>query len=141
MHSYMVSSNYSNLIIIIIIIIIIIYLRIFICIKYSNQIQTIFTLLYSFKYSYLMLIIFKQIYLTHRWDHKNTIPGQSRAGSNGNEGVLHIPRAPELEPHYQMLLSIIPTIGFWAQGVLPFHKGCSQCILTPANRVSGLMIN
>ena len=37
-----------------------------------------------------------------------TTPGQSRSGSNGNEGVLH--RSLELEPYYQMPFSVIPWI-------------------------------
>ena len=32
-----------------------------------------------------------------------TTPGQSGPGSNGNEGIP-IPKAPELEPHHQMVL-------------------------------------
>ena len=32
-----------------------------------------------------------------------TIPGQSGPGSNGNEGVLHIPKAPILKPHHQIV--------------------------------------
>ena len=33
---------------------------------------------------------------------------QSGPWSNGNEGVLHIPQTPELEPHHQMHFSVIP---------------------------------
>ena len=43
-------------------------------------------------------------YLTHRWHPKGTItPGQSGPGSNGDEGVLHIPRTPELKLHHQIV--------------------------------------
>ena len=39
----------------------------------------------------------KQVYLTHRLDpNNNTTPGQSRFGSNGNEGVLHIPQSDRI---------------------------------------------
>ena len=51
-----------------------------------------------------MLIIFKQIYLSHRCDLTYTIsPSQSGPGSNSNEGVLHI----ELDPHCWMPFSVI----------------------------------
>ena len=47
-------------------------------------------------------------YMTYRWDLTGTItPGQSRPGSNANEGVLTlIPEAPD---HlHQMMFSVIP---------------------------------
>ena len=34
----------------------------------------------------------------------------SRPISNGKEGILHIPRVSELEPHYWMQFSAIPRI-------------------------------
>ena len=34
-------------------------------------------------------------------------PGQSGPGSNGNEGVLHIPKAPKLETHHLMQFSVL----------------------------------
>ena len=37
-----------------------------------------------------MLIVFKQIYLTHRWTLTGTTtPSKSEPGSNGNERVYH----------------------------------------------------
>ena len=39
---------------------------------------------------YQIQIIFKEIYLTHRWDP------QSGPGSNSNEGVLHTPQSWKL---------------------------------------------
>ena len=32
-----------------------------------------------------------------------TTLGQSGPGSNGNEGILHIPKAPRQEPHNQIV--------------------------------------
>ena len=50
----------------------------------------LFAQLYSFMYSYPILIIFKQIYLTNMWDPDKSITSdQSRLRSNNNEGVLH----------------------------------------------------
>ena len=38
-------------------------------------------------------MIFKQIYLTHRWDiNSTTTPSQSEPGSNGNERVHYTPQ-------------------------------------------------
>ena len=37
-----------------------------------------------------------------------TTLGQWRTGSNDNEGVLHTPQSPELEPHHRMQFSVIP---------------------------------
>ena len=40
--------------------------------------------------------------LTIQWFRVTNTPGQGEPGSNGN-GVLHIPQAPEVEPHYPMV--------------------------------------
>ena len=50
-----------------------------------------------------------------------TNPSQSGSGSNGNEEVLHIPeKLKKLEPHHQMLFSVIPrTVIGGERGVLP----------------------
>ena len=53
---------------------------------------------YGFKYSYLILMIFKQIYLTHRWDPNRYY----LSGSMKN--------APELESQHGMQFSVIPRI-------------------------------
>ena len=36
-----------------------------------------------------------------------TAPGQSKAESNDNQGVLHISKASELEPHHHMQFNVI----------------------------------
>ena len=36
-----------------------------------------------------------------------TTPSQSWLGSNGNEGVLHIPQITKLEPHHYMHFNIV----------------------------------
>ena len=53
--------------------------------------------LYGIKYSYLILMIFKQIYLDKILTETTTV-GQSRPGSNGNEGVKHIPQISRPRP-------------------------------------------
>ena len=55
-------------------------------------------------------MIFKQIYLTNKEDLTGTIsPIHRRPACNGNEsGIPQSPKFPELEPHYQMQLSVIP---------------------------------
>ena len=52
--------------------------------------------LYGITYFYVRVIIFKQIYLTHKNGilTGTTIPSQSEPESKGNEGVLHT--SPEL---------------------------------------------
>ena len=37
---------------------------------------------------------------------------QSRLKSNSNEGALHIPQTPGLEPHHQMQFSVTPRTHF-----------------------------
>ena len=39
----------------------------------------------------------------------NTTPGQRVSGSNGNEELLHIPKAAGLEPHHHIVLYTIAT--------------------------------
>ena len=62
----------------------------------------------AFMYSYLILVLFKQIYSTRRWEKltKTTIQVQSEPSNNGNEEVLHT--------HHQIHFSV-PTslVWFW----------------------------
>ena len=39
----------------------------------------------------------KQFYLTHRWDPNRYYHKNSESGSNGNEGVLHIPQSSKIQ--------------------------------------------
>ena len=65
-------------------------------IKYSYLTQVNCIKLYGFKYSYLILIIFKEIYLTHKW---------SEPGSNDNKmRTLHL---SELKPHHQTQFCVV----------------------------------
>ena len=62
--------------------------------------NVLFGQLYDFKYSYLILITYKQFYLIHRWDPNKHY--HSRSESNDNKNVTTLLRAPELEPYHQM---------------------------------------
>ena len=68
-----------------------------------------------------------------------TTPVQSGLESNANEGVLHIPQTPRLEPHHQIQFSVIPRIlkflFFSKQLTLSHHllaplklKGLDRCL-------------
>ena len=53
------------------------------------------------------MIILIKIVNSSIWLKDRTLTGtstltQSGPGSNGNEGVLHIPQTPKLDPHYLM---------------------------------------
>ena len=68
-------------------------------------IQIIWIHLYGFRYSYLILIIFKQINWTHRW----TLTGTTvlcPCGPWSNDATFS--KAPKLEPHYWIQFSLIP---------------------------------
>ena len=81
------------------------YLRLVILfVKYSYLIQTTSTQSYGFKLI-VIIIMTKQFYLTHIWGNL----GQSGPESTDNEGVLHIPYTPWLEPHHQMQYVILRT--------------------------------
>ena len=59
-----------------------------------------------------------------------TTPGQSRPGSNGNEGVLRIPQGPSVtRTSSSDCLVSYPGLSFW--GSLIPQQRCSQCILQP----------
>ena len=64
-----------------------------------------FALSHGTCYSYIMLSIFKQVYLTYEILTSTITPGQSGPGSNGNKGILS--RAPEVEPYYFMQFNVI----------------------------------
>ena len=53
--------------------------------------------------SYRIQIIFKQIYLTHKWDPNRN----HRSGSEGTGQWTGILQSPKVEPHHQMQLSVI----------------------------------
>ena len=63
------------------------------------------TLLYGIKYLYLIQVICKQIYLSHRWDYQ-VLPFQVRV----DPGVMPMKgyaRTPELWPHHHMQFNVI----------------------------------
>ena len=64
------------------------------------------TLLYDMKYSYLIQIICKQIYLTNRWDPETGTSVQDKTWpqSKGNGGIFL--RTSELEHNHQMWFSV-----------------------------------
>ena len=64
-----------------------------------SQCSFVCTQLNGFKYSYLTLII-NIVWPINETLTITTNPGQSRLGSNNNEGVLHI---PGLELHQQVV--------------------------------------
>ena len=54
------------------------------------------------------MIIFKQIYLTHKWDlNRTTILSQSGPESNGNEEVLHTPQISRTGASQSDVVSVI----------------------------------
>ena len=55
---------------------------------------------------------FKQIYLTHRWGPQIGTNTPKRRGYYDNDMVLHTIQSPEMEPHYQMQLSLIQVFGW-----------------------------
>ena len=88
---------------------------------YSFLIIIIHLQLYQFKYSYLILIIFKcpiDGTLT-----STTTAGQRGAESNDDEGYSTFPRFPEPEPQQWMQFSVIPKIPFLGGAILPLCKG------------------
>ena len=67
--------------------------------------------------SYRIKIIFKQTCLIHRFG-----PNKYCHSITWCEGVLHNPRAPDLEPYHKMLFSTIPRYLFLGRGVLSLCK-------------------
>ena len=64
---------------------------------------------YFFALSHQIPIFLKQIYLTDSLVilPSTTTRGQSRPGSNDNEGVFHTPRSSALESYHQVQFSVI----------------------------------
>ena len=54
-------------------------------------------------------------------------------GVMATKGNSALPRSPELEPHYQILFSLIPRIPYFAGKPLFLCMGYSQHILSPAD--------
>ena len=80
------------------------------------MIQIIGTKLYCLKYSYPILIIFKQNYINV--NQIGTITqGAKRPMSNSNEMVTPQPTALEMEPHHQTLKSSSFTAIFYEMTV------------------------
>ena len=79
------------------------YLTLIILLNYNH----LFAHSYMVSYSCLIQIIFKQIYLTDRWDP--TTPSQSGPGSNDNEGLLHTPKI------FRTGASLLDAVWFYAQ--------------------------
>ena len=76
-----------------------------------------FTWLYDIKDSYLIQIIYKQIYLTYRWDLNRYHCRSVDLGVIAIRGYCTVLRFPELEPYHQKLFSIISrTHFFWWKG-------------------------
>ena len=109
----------------------------------SKNNRFICTQLNGLKYCYITLTI--QFNISHfvywlnnsiwhiDWILKGTTsPGQGGSESNFNEGVLLIPQALRLEPHNQMLFSVIPRILLFIGGNLTPLQGHSQCIQNPS---------
>ena len=90
---------------------------------------------YSFKYSYLIQIILKLIYLTHRWVaytyyHSNL---KVYLGVMEPKRYSTVPRTPELKSHHLMEFSVILRTSFLVVvviGGITLYWGCSQYILT-----------
>ena len=90
--------------------------------------QTIFTQLYGSKYSYLIQIIFKQIYLTIDKTLTGTKTlGPSEFGSNGNEKESQY--FPDLLSHNQLWFSVLVRIWCFPESFLSLP----QRIQTPTN--------
>ena len=56
-----------------------------------------------------MQMIYKQIYLTHRWDPKtyNDLESEWTRRVMAMRGKSTIPRSPELKPYHQMQFNVI----------------------------------
>ena len=73
--------------------------------KYSNLKLTRCTLLYSFKYSYLIQVILKQTLLNHKWDPKRYTVNM---GSMAMKGFFTVLRDLKLESQYCRILVSYP---------------------------------
>ena len=93
---------------------------------------------YGFNYSYLILIILRQIFSTYRRNPTGTTtPSQSGPRSNGSERKLHTPQSTitGASPPDTVLYHTQET-PFLSRWVLSLCRGgYSQCIPSPANRV------
>ena len=87
--------------------------------------------LYIFTYSYIIQIIFKQIYLTYRWK-PDILSLQVDLGVIAVKGITTLPRCSELKPHHQMHFSVIPRTSL-SWDILPLYRGYSQSIQSPVD--------
>ena len=78
----------------------------------------------SIKLSYRIGIIFKQIYFTHWLQQLVPLPIGVNLGVMEMKGCLTLTRAQELEPHHQVLFSIIPKKFFFFFGRRCFLPLC-----------------
>ena len=86
-------------------------------------------------------LIFKQIYVTHRWNPNNTTTAnQSGSVSNGNKDVLHTSQIFKIGAHSQMQFSVvvqISSIPFWGR-LLFIYSGYSQHIVSSTDRAASV---
>ena len=75
----------------------------------SNQTKLILTELYGFEYIYRILIVFKQLYLTHRWDPNR----YHHSGSEWNWEWWQWKSDSTLSWRFRMLLVCFGLIGFY----------------------------
>ena len=76
-----------------------------------------------------MLMIFRQIYFTYRWDpNRYNYSSESGPGNNDNESDYTLPRAPEQKPHQKMHL--LPYPGYESTYGTYFTKNVNKhCII------------
>ena len=100
----------------------------------NNSIQQqsfVYTYLYGFTYSHFILIIFKQIYLTHRYDLKRV---RVYLGVMAMKGYSTLPRVPEQESHHQMEFSAISRRPLFWGLLLSLYWRYNQLILNRNDR-------
>ena len=109
---------------------------------YLHFLCSFFLRVYFCTRSYRIRMIFKPIYLTHRWDPYR-YSEQSGPDNNGNEEILY---TPQIWSRHQMQFSVIfraPIISVCVcvcvyGGVLGSQQGVGQRILSPADRILSL---
>ena len=97
----------------------------------SDQIVLFLTIQFSRSHLVALSLNVKQFYLTYRTLSGATNSGQSWLGSNGNEGVLHIPLSTSITGTSPSDCLVLYTGYLLWRGILTPLQRCNLCILQP----------
>ena len=101
----------------------------FVYIQLNDQTVPFQAIQFSIRHLFVYTLNVKQFYLSHRTLSGATTPYQNGLGSNGNEGVLHIPQSSSITGASPPdCLMSYPGHSLGGVGVLLLQQRCSQCI-------------